>query len=63
MSQATEPKLLIDITNARQATALNAESILHRVQLEALLNRVNDVVGRVDGRSGFEKLDRELRWT
>ena len=49
MSQATEPKLLIDITNARQATALNAESILHRVQLEAFLNRVNEVVGRVDG--------------
>lgn len=51
MSQSTDnkPQLLIDLTNARQATALNADSILHRVQLEAFLNRVEDVVERVSG--------------
>ena len=49
MTSSTEPKLLIDITNARQATALNVESILHRMQIEAFLTRVDDVVGRVEG--------------
>lgn len=54
MSQATEPKLLIDLTNARHATALDASSILHRMQIEAFLDRVSEVVGRVEGFS--EKL-------
>ena len=56
MSQATEekPQLLIDLTNARHATALDASSILHRMQIEAFLERVSEVVGRVEGFS--EKL-------
>ena len=54
MTSSTEPKLLIDLTNARQATALNADSILHRMQIEAFLERVSEVVGRVEGFS--EKL-------
>lgn len=56
MSQATEekPQLLIDLTNARHATALDASSILHRMQIEAFLDRVSEVVGRVEGFS--EKL-------
>ena len=44
MSQPTDNKtegkkseqLLIDLTNAQQATALNSESILHRMQLVTL---------------------------
>ncbi len=52
MTSSTEPKLLIDLTNARQATALNVESILHRSQIEDFLNRVNDVVGRVKAFKG-----------
>ena len=47
-------QLLIDLTNARQATALDASSILHRMQIEAFLERVSEVVGRVEGFS--EKL-------
>lgn len=56
MSQATEekPQLLIDLTNARHATALDASSILHRMQIESFLERVSEVVGRVEGFS--EKL-------
>ena len=50
MSQATEEKpkqLLIDLTSARHSTALDASSILHRMQIEAFLERVSEVVGRV----------------
>ena len=56
MSHTTEekPQLLIDLTNARHATALDASSILHRMQIEAFLDRVSEVVGRVEGFS--EKL-------
>ena len=48
MSQPND-HLLIDLTNAQQATALNSDSILHRMQLETFLDRVDAVVGRVDG--------------
>lgn len=51
MSQASEEKpkqLLIDLTNARHATALDASSILHRMQIEVFLERVKEVVGRVE---------------
>ena len=50
MSHTTEekPQLLIDLTNARHATALDASSILHRMQIEAFLDRVSEVVGRVE---------------
>lgn len=54
MPSSAEPKLLIDLTNARHATALDASSILHRMQIEAFLERVSEVVGRVEGFS--EKL-------
>lgn len=56
MSQTADnkPQLLIDLTNARHATALDASSILHRMQIEAFLERVSEVVGRVEGFS--EKL-------
>ena len=50
MSQPND-HLLIDLTNAQQATALNSDSILHRMQLETFLDRVDAVVGRVDGLS------------
>ena len=50
MSQPNDdkPQLLIDLTNARHATALDASSILHRMQIEAFLERVSEVVGRVE---------------
>lgn len=42
------PSLVIDLTNAQQATVLDASSILHKVQLDAFLQRVSEVVQRVD---------------
>lgn len=42
------PRLVIDLSNAQQATVLDASSILHKVQLDAFLQRVAEVVQRVD---------------
>lgn len=40
--------LVIDLNKAQQATPLEANSILHKAQLDSFLGRIEQVVGRVD---------------
>lgn len=56
---APADSLVIDLNKTQQATVLDANSILHKVQLDAFLHRVQEVVSRVDDFS--EKLKAEAQ--